>query len=290
MTVKGNIAGVKNNLTDQEKKIADYLLKKPSSVLSMNVAQLAKVTQTSAATISRFVRRLNFTGYNELKLQLSADLNDLNTRHESYEDITPGEDVVLIKDKLLNNAIRSLNETVDQVGNDLINGAIRLIHDASQIMIFGVGASFLVAQNVAQKWGRLGFSCVVTDDLNQLLPLIATIKPNKNNLLWLISNSGESSEVVLAGRLAKEAGITVMTASKMGNNSLNRLGDLTLQTSQPMEANYRIAATQSLHAQFMLIDIVYYAFVSRYYDETCQMLKKSSEIVRKYKNSLRNGL
>ena len=77
-----------------------------------------------------------------------------------------------------------------------------LIHQSDRLLVFGVGASYLAAQNIAQKWGRLGYPCHVSDDLNLFLPLAATADANRT-LCWFISNSGESPEVVLAAKLAK---------------------------------------------------------------------------------------
>ena len=289
MTVKGNIQSVKHDLSTNEQKIATYLVAHPNEVLEMNVQELAHSAGTSAATVSRFVRRLKFSGYNELKLQLSADLTATEDP-TGYQEINKNESLHAIKSKLLNNAERSIQETVDQIKPENVTAIIKLIHQSQKVMLFGVGASFLTAKNISQKWTRLGYACVASDDLNQILPLIVTANAKKNaGVLWVISNSGESPEVVLAAKLAKEAGVPVITTTKIGNNSLSRLGDINIQTSQPIESSARVAATQSLHAQFMLIDIVYYAFVSQYYDQSQASVKTSREAIQKYKQSMRDG-
>ncbi|BDR57144.1 MurR/RpiR family transcriptional regulator [Xylocopilactobacillus apis] len=290
MSVKGNIESVKNDLTDQELKIANYVLENPNLILEMNVQQLSNAAGTSAATVSRFVKSLNFSGYNELKLQLSADLSNRDIDKALYSDIKANESLSVIKEKLLNNSKRSLEETVAQINDHEVNQIVSLIHQSKQILLFGVGASFLTAKNIGQKWTRIGYACVVSDDLNQLLPLIVTSKKSDHDsVLWVISNSGESPEVILAAKFAKEAGVTVITTTKLGANTLNSLGDFNIQTSQPMEADFRIAATQSLHTQFMLVDIIYYSFVSKYYEQSNERLKKSRKVIQKYKKAMRKG-
>ena len=165
---------------------------------------------------------------------------------------------------------------------------IDLIHRSRQILLFGVGASYLSVQNIAQKWSRLGYACHFSDDLNLFLPVAATADP-KHTLTWFISNSGESPEAVLGAKLAKKAGLPVIATTKLGSNALTHYADIVIQTSQPMEAPNRFAATQSLHAQFMLIDILYYAYVSRYYDAAKKQTDDSKAAVTAYKEFMRHG-
>ncbi|WP_179394262.1 MurR/RpiR family transcriptional regulator [Lacticaseibacillus absianus] len=288
MSVRGNIQNASHELSTTENQIADYVLAHPNEVLNMSVQDLAKASGTSASTVSRFARRLNFGGYNELKLQLSADLTAVDNDSALYEEIQRDESLYAIKSKLLNNAERSLRETVDQIRPERVEEVITRLQKCRQILLFGVGASYLVIENIAQKWSRLGYACVASDDPNQILPLIVTTNP-KDSVLWLVSNSGESPEVVLAAQLAKEAGVPIITTTKMGTNTLSRLGDVSVQTSQPMESSTRIAATQSLHAQFMLIDIVYYAFVSKHYTNASKNVNISRKAIETYKQSMHNG-
>lgn len=288
MTVKGNIQSAKQDLSNLEQQIAVYVLAHPNEVLNMNVQELAAASKTSAATVSRFARRLNFSSYNKLKIQLSADLMAESPDAKLYEEIEQGESLYAIKTKLLNNAERSLRETVDQIKPDSVNALVEILHSTKRILLFGVGASYLVAQNIAQKWSRLGYACVASDDLNQILPLVVTTSP-KDSVLWLISNSGESPEAVLAAKLSQKAGVPVITTTKIGVNALSKLSDISIQTSQPMESSVRIAATQSLHAQFMLVDIVYYTFFSRYYTQSSKNVKASRAAIEAYKQSMRDG-
>lgn len=288
MSVRGNFLSAIDGLASAEKRVAEYVLDNPEIVLTMNVQDLAAAADTSAATVSRVVRRLNFAGYNELKLQLAADLSAKQDDASVDDAIRADEDLHTLKSKLLANAERSLRETVDQIHEDDLAEVLPLLHRARHILVFGVGASYLVAQNIAQKWSRLGFACTVSDDLNVFLPPAMGTDP-ANALVWLVSNSGESPEAVLAAKLAHSAGLPVIATTKLGQNSLTKYADYTLQTSQPVEGHHRFAATQSLHAQFMLIDIVYYAFVSHYYDEAAHSVSISREAVAEYKRSLKNG-
>ena len=289
LTVKGNIISTKGNFSAAEQLIADYILNNTESVLNMTVQELAMKSKTSAATVSRFARKLSFSSYSELKLQLSSDLSSDAYKNKAYEEIEEHESLYAIKNKLLNNAERSLQETVDQIRAEDVDHLIEALHSMDQIILFGVGASYLAVENISQKWARVGRGCIFSADLNQVLPLVVAKKPAKK-LIWLISNSGESPEVLIAARIAKKAGVKIVTTTKMGTNSLTKYADISVQTSQPMESSLRFAATQSLHTQFMLIDIIYYSYVSKYFRESESNVVVSREVINEYKQHLRDGI
>lgn len=288
MTVKGNFANVAASLAAAEHQVATFLVENPEVALTKNVRELADATGTSPATVSRVARSLSFNSYSDLKMQLAIDLQEERQSVDIDDAIAPHEDLRNIKLKLLANAERSLKETVDQVHDEELDAVIPLIRHTQHLLLFGVGASNLVAQNIAQKWSRLGYACTVSDDLNVFLPPAMASNP-ENAVVWLVSNSGESPEAVMAAKLTHQAGLPVIALTKIGQNSLIKYADYVLQTSQPLEGQHRFAATQSLHAQFMLVDLVYYAFVSRYYDDAARAVKSSREAVAEYKRSLRNG-
>ncbi|WDF82340.1 MurR/RpiR family transcriptional regulator [Lacticaseibacillus pabuli] len=280
MTVRGNVDSVYAELSTAEKRIADYLVDKPEEVLALNGQSMADRANTSAATISRFVKHLGFSTFTEFKMQLSADLSS-GVVDDQDEEIRANESLASISGKLLRNAERVLHETVAQVHPERIEKLVDKLERADRILCFGVGASYLVAQDIAQKWNRSGSFAIATDDLNQLLPLVVD-EPEKC-VCWFISNSGESPEAITGAAMARKAGTTVVAMTKLGDNELSRTAEIVIQTSQPTEATVRFAATQSLHAQMMLIDIVFYAYASRHFDEVKQRITESRQLVADYK-------
>jgi DNA-binding MurR/RpiR family transcriptional regulator len=289
MSVEGNIMSARAELTGAEEQLAAYVLAHPDLVLGMSVKQLAAAAATSPSTVSRFARRLHFPGYNELKLQLAFDRNNPSTAVTINPEIKGNETLANISAKLLQNAERSLHETVDAVEPDELARLLRLLKHATQIVCFGMSASYLVAQDIVQKWSRLGINCLATDDLNQILPLAAAGGGDKK-VFWFVSNSGETPEVLIGSRLVQDAGGKVVALTKLGANSLSKRADIVMTTSAPLEANVRFAATQSLHAQLMLVDIIYYAYVTRNYAQSKTAIIASRRIVDEYKAVFRDGL
>lgn len=55
------------HLTDNQQKVADFVLANPFPVATMGIEELARATETSSATINRFVRALGLQGYAEFR-------------------------------------------------------------------------------------------------------------------------------------------------------------------------------------------------------------------------------
>ena len=59
-----------NSFSKNHRKLADYILENPSEVAFLSISQLSQNVGVSPATITRFVRRLEFQGYPEFQRSL----------------------------------------------------------------------------------------------------------------------------------------------------------------------------------------------------------------------------
>lgn len=286
MSIRGRIINAKSTLSEAENKIANYILASPEKVINMTASTLAAEADSSPASVIRLSKKLDIGSFTRLKILLSSDLTNGQTSPKDFEDITNNEDIKSIQDKLLSSALQSLRETTDQINEDEVLPLIEKIKNANQLLLFGSGASYLSAQNIAQKWNRIGKAAIADNDLNDLLPKI--VNAQKSDIIWVISNSGESPEAIFAAKIAKESGIFVASLTRFGNNKLATLSDIAVHTSQPRESANRIAATNSLLAQFMIIDIIFYFFVSKTFAKSSKKLKESSNKVHEYKSKFLN--
>src|SRR5690625_502616 len=78
-------------LPPSEKKIASYIIKHPSEVLSLTASELGKRSSTSSAAVIRLCKSLNLKGFPELKLRIAGDLQKPAT--VGFLDIEPDESI-----------------------------------------------------------------------------------------------------------------------------------------------------------------------------------------------------
>lgn len=282
MSVKGELLNLLAELSKSERKVANYIIANPQIVVSMTVAQLAVAAKASPAAVIRLVKHLKSVSYTTMKVELAADLSRDRTHTKIYADIAANESLTDIEHKLLANAQQTLQETSDQIDQTEIKKLVSKLSNSQQILLLGIGASALVAENISQKWSRLGYAITVDNDLNLLLPKLVSL--NSQSILWIISNSGELPETLIAAETAHKFGVEVVSLTRFGKNRLFLASDIGIHTSQPPEDKQRIAATSSLLAQFMAIDLIFYYFVSQNFERYSKILATSRQEVIDYHN------
>lgn len=67
----GKIRGTYDQLSRTEKKVAQMALNTPAVVSEMTIKELASATGVSTATISRFVKRMDYANYREFTMALA---------------------------------------------------------------------------------------------------------------------------------------------------------------------------------------------------------------------------
>lgn len=265
-----------------ELKIAQFILDQPQEVLEMTAQQLARAADSSSAAVIRLCKRLKVYGFPQLKIELSADLSGGELNRKIQPEVRENEEISSIKERLLLNTQHSLAETVNELDDSQISQLSQLIARSRRLLVLGIAASNLVAQDIAQKWGNVGTIVFAFNNVNDLLPIIANA--GAEDILWVVDNSGETPEAVQAAQIAKERKVPIVTMTKRGSSTISELSDIEIHTSQPIELPGRIAATDSLLLQFMAIDIIFYDFVSRNYESSISQLNQSAKLVKDYKN------
>ncbi|MTD42260.1 SIS domain-containing protein [Erwinia sp. CPCC 100877] len=276
--IQRRISSVLELLPKSEQKIGKTILTDPAKVISMTASELAAYAGTSPATVIRFCKKIDIPSFTQLKIGLSAEID--TPVHEGYSDITADETVAEIKSKLLGNAYQSMQETVALLKEERIELIVDLLVQAPILYVYGVGASYLVAENIAQKWNRIGKTVVCVQDPHVLIATL--VSAPKNAVFFGISHSGETKEVLRLLEVAQKHQLKTIGLSQFGDNSLSSKADYALQTVRSNEAVLRSAATTSLHDQFIVVDVLFYAYASRNFDQTLARIQESKTEVKKY--------
>ncbi len=280
--ILGLLKSMLNELPKAEKRIAEKILEEPEEVVHMTASELGIFADASAATVIRLSKRLKISSFTELKIFISREVE--SESREVYSDIDADESVQAIMDKLHWNSSLAMKDTVSMLEEDDLLKAANIIRDASVIYTFGIGASSLVAENISQKWSRIGKTCVHINDAHVLLA--ALVGSEKDSVFIGISNSGETHEVIKLEELSRNHGHQTISITRFGNNTLSKNADVALQHVRANEIEMRSAATSSLHAQFLVVDILFYIYVSRNYDRALDKVFDSRGAVDEYNEDI----
>lgn len=279
--ILAKILAEKDNLTKKEQKLADYILRNPMQIVKLTIHEVARDSGVSAATIIRFCRSLGVNGYGQLRLMISAT-RPKRTFH-NYQEITTGESSKSIIQKLGTHFETVIHATETNLDTDQVDQAVKLLHEASQIEVFGISAAGIVARDFYQKMIRIGRPINFFSDFHMALTKVVSLP--KSGVLVLISNGGETYEIIEIAKAIKELGkkISIILITSNENSTASQLADVILLNQDLGESKIRLGATTSLVSQMFIVDVLLFSYSATYLSQISDDISESKRIVDKYK-------
>lgn len=204
-----------DSFTSAEKRVADYILAKPQDAMVCNVAQLAKKSEVSDATIVRMCQRAGYTGYYQMHLLLSHDVGQRATPKRAA---SPRDSVAAQFERG-----RTCLESIETASNRRrIANVAKMLAKAPEVVAIGVGNSVPIALDLAFRLSRIGVrataSMVYESGVNNIVNAL------EGSVVVAVSKSGLSLNVLDAVELARKRGMKVVAitgdlGSQLGKRS-----------------------------------------------------------------------
>jgi len=254
-----------SSMSEKDKRIANFLISHPEEATKCNIKELAKKTKTSTSTITRFSKKVSCKNFVELKVKLAQEL-----QYESHDDIHV----------FLRNHYKNMFDNIQNLnGNEQIQEVIRLIVEAKNIYIYGLGSSGLAAQEFNYRLSRMGLSSQSITDSH--LMLIRSALCTEKDLILAFSRSGQTKDLITSIEKAKKKGVKVVSFTAYGETPLTKASDVTLWTMHPVKNGY--FSTGIDLSTFYLIDLISLKLLAdparkSTYEETISVISSESHI------------
>lgn len=243
-----------DKFTDREKLIADYLLLENIKIVDMSAKEIAEATKTSAPTVVRFAKKLGFSSLNEMKIKLSISLNEKKSNGE-FEYLDKDLSTRSIVNGVKSSIHSIIDETVDLISEEELDKAVELLTNAKTIYIFSLGVSSLVGLDFYYKLSRINKRCIVHEDTH--LQVTSSVLMQEGDVAVVISYSGETKEVLLCAKNARENNVPVIAITKASiDNKLESFSDISLHVPY-VEKSLREGAMTSRISQLAIIDMLF---------------------------------
>lgn len=268
------------DFTDREKLIADYLLSNNESIINLSAKEIGELTNTSAATLIRFSKKLGFESLNEMKLKLSISLRDIKEKAD-FEYINKKLETTDIIYGIKKSIDKVMDKTVNLIQEEDLEKAIELLSKAKNIYIYSVGVSGLVGQDFYYKLSRINKRCIAHVDTH--LQITSSILMEPEDVAVAISYSGTTKEVIKCIENANKNNIPVISITKASiNNKLEDLSDITLKVPY-VEKSLREGAMSSRISQLAIIDMLFIGMAKENIEEIENKLVVTREAVKDLK-------
>ncbi|MBX9975070.1 MurR/RpiR family transcriptional regulator [Cytobacillus firmus] len=266
------------NLSPSEQKIAKFIIENPNNAIRMTAQEIGQASNSSNAGIVRLSKSLGLSGWQELKLLLASER--INEDAIEIREVSKNEKTSNIISKIANNTMSTIEQTKKITSEEDIEIVTKMMYESKRIHFYGIGASYTVSLDAMHKWSKVNKQCSAMTDLHLLMSIIANA--DQDDLLFLISFSGETTEVLKLAMAAKESGIKIVTLTKYSKNKLVKYADVNLYSSATEEFIYPTAYTTSRINQLFVIDILFFNYVSKYYEESICAIDNSRTVLQKH--------
>ena len=213
-------------MSKAERTIADYIIADPQRTRNLSTLELAAVTGTSPATISRFCRKIGFSGFAEFKTSLTKELLSSNN---DLLHLTEDDSVSIIKQTVL-----IFNKTVMEgmlytLDDEALKRAADYLSAANRVAIIGDGSSGSSARNAYDVFLQLGIRCeYLTDPFFQIM---AINQLEEGDVVFAVSNSGRSKNTIENLKLAKDKNLISIGIIGLANSPISKYLDVVLETN-----------------------------------------------------------
>lgn len=267
-------------LTKSEKKVADYFIENYKDAINESTQSIAVATDTSPATVIRFVKTLKFDGLQQLKLAIAADMD--SQKPDIKDEIIHQKDGLSeIVEKNKRNLINSIERLYALMDLKLIEKSVDAIDSAKKVYLFGVGASGIVCYDINYKLSRIGKDVVFNNDIH--LQLVNLNFITKEDACVCVSYSGNTKETVLVAEIAKKAGAKTVGICCYGRNELSKICDITLRVPHD-ERELRLGAISSRNTTLTLLDTIYLAITHRHYPDVLNDIESTRDLIKKLRD------
>ncbi|MGQ8366997.1 MurR/RpiR family transcriptional regulator [Glaciecola sp. 1036] len=276
MAAFSKIRAVMPKLSNNEQRLANFIVETPTALRDLSSQKLAEIVGISQSSVVKFAQKLNYKGYPALKLAILEDAkNVVHDEHRLHGNIAIEDDYHTMADKLLRSKINVLKQTRTLNEENQIEKAVGYIDNAKRVLVTGLGGSALVGKDFVFKLHKLGVTALSEIDGHAQLALASTL--NQDDVVFAISESGATTEVVNVVKEAKKGGSKIISVTKFGDNPISSLANVRL-FSVAEEAATRISSILARTAQEFVIDVLFIALMQRYSDRRV-LLEKTRDAV-----------
>ena len=265
------VRGKYNSLNPMEKKVADYILERPSDVIHYSITEFAEQCGTSEATIYRLCRKLGFNGYQEFKICLAREIGfpkrEILKEEGSFEDFVNG---------IFRENLNLIEGTMELLETDKIEKAVDMILKSRRIIFFGVGRSSIIARDGSIRFALLGFSANDYSDPHVQVMVGASL--TKDDLVIGISHSGVIKDIVKSLQVSHDAGAKTIAITSGINSPITKVVDLVLYCSAGKYMAGDLLTNRI--GELVIMDLLYKATLFKMEDKIQSHLENINRILK----------
>lgn len=249
-----------------EQIVIDFILDKQELIESYSTTMIAGETYTSPSILVRISKKLGFSGFIELK---KAFIEEVVYLRKSFKNINANapfnknDSFFDIANKITQLKIESLNDTLSLISRDSLQKAINIMENSKSVKVFAISNLTFQAEEFVFKLRHIGKKSETYTISNTMYQ--EACMAEKTDCAVCISYSGESHELLKTAEYLKDNSVPIIAITSIGENSLSKLSDVTLNVTTREKSYSKIAGFSSLESISLVLDILYSCYFNTDY-------------------------
>ncbi|MCJ0902438.1 MurR/RpiR family transcriptional regulator [Rhodococcus sp. ARC_M6] len=235
-----------------ERRVADAVLRDPSSVIHQSVTELATTAGSSPATVVRLCANVGLRGYQELKITLASE--SIPSEQRVLGDIMPDDTVGDIVHKVMGGTARAVSAAAHAIDSHALEAMVGHLLRARRVVFGAVGTSAPLALDAAYRFVTLGIDAAFAPDVHT--QHVSARMLTESDVFFAISHTGSTFETLATTSAAKAAGATTLALTSFSRSPLTEIVDVSLVAGSA-ETIYRVEAMASRIVHLAVLDTLF---------------------------------
>lgn len=233
-----------SKINSSEGRLAKYLLNYKGDILSLKTLEASNNSYVSLSTTTRLAKAIGLSGFVELRFLLANEREEIT----AFQHINHN----LFVEEYIKENNKALKETYEQFDYQLIKELALAIDKMQNISFIAYGSSNIRAMDFEYKLHKLGIMTNSSLDLHQ--QALFCTQATKNQLILIISYSGENKEIIDLANIALEnnANCFIISSNEEAFNSEIPL--IKVHYSEPLSRYFSTTSTASIN---FILDLVF---------------------------------
>ncbi|WP_258807594.1 MurR/RpiR family transcriptional regulator [Pseudidiomarina sp. CB1] len=260
------IRAMRDDMSLIERKLADFILDNTHLLRDYSSQQLADAIGVSQSSVVKFSQKLGYRGYPDLKFAVNEAVVSASSQQRSVASHPSQERSIASSFRELRDATYAVLQGVADLNEiEKLQQALKLLIAADTIQVAGFGKSAIVAKDFVLRLMQMGKVTLSSTDPALQIQMATTL--SEGNVLFVVSDGGQNSDILKIVRQAKSKGAKVISLTRYGNNPTSILADIPL---------FALGGDTHVRTDSLLMQLGMQHLCHVLYVQMCQALKVDS--------------
>lgn len=212
-------------LTNSERKVANYIIKEPTEVMFDTINELSKTVGTSTTTIMRLATKMGYSGYTELQRDVQEIIKDGKAPQARLTSNLKNIEKENLWTETINHYATQLTQFSNQIDESTLNNAVNLIEKARNICCTCVRSGLPAGEYFSQNVNRIKGNCnLIVADVSDWVDEVVSM--DSADVLVAISYPRYAKRISDFVKIAKEQNVKIIVITDTYSSPLVDYADV----------------------------------------------------------------